>query len=811
LLLKRSTSEITLHAKELKVYDVKATAKKFELKVNGTNIKYNEAAETVTFIFPRIIAKGRVKLALKFKGVLNDKMRGFYRSSHFYRGEEKRLATTQFEATDARRAFPCFDEPAQKAVFEVTMVIPKSMTAISNTVETGVKEDESGFQPTPKMSTYLLAFIVGDFEHIQGRTKRGVQVRVFVTPGKKHQAKFALSCAIKVLDFYEKYFAIDYPLPVLDLIAIPDFAAGAMENWGAVTYRESALLIDPENSSTASRQWVAVVIAHELSHQWFGDLVTMEWWTHLWLNEGFASYMEYLAVAHLFPQWDIWTQFACNDLAVALSLDSLANTHPIEAEVNSPDEIGEIFDTVSYSKGASVIRMLASFLGEKNFRDGLRYYLKKHSYRNASTTDLWQALEKISKKPVRKMMQNWTIKAGYPVVRIIEGDNKLTLKQTRFFSSPISKKHSKDNTIWNVPIRTQDARRKIQDTFLTQKSLTIKKPRGEWIKFNSDETGFYRVDYPAPMLQALEEPIRTKKLSATVDRLNVLRDALALAEAGELPTVQLLRLMQAYENETDYTVWVELATALNKLRNLILSQEYYPKFEEYCRKLFRKAGRRLGWQAKPDEGHAQTLLRSLILGQLILFDDEKTLDYGVKLFKRSKSIPSDLRSVVYRAVAQRGDELDHKMFVERYKNEQFSEEKDRLGRALGQFKQEKILKKTLEFSMSDNVRAQDTAGIFYSCWSNKKGTVLAWKFTKENWATLSARYSASGHMLEHFVVPAAGFVTVKDAKDVASFFKKHPIPGAKRSIQQVLEKIYSNDAWFKRDGKHIERWLADHS
>lgn len=362
-----------------------------------------------------------------------------------------------------------------------------------------------------------------------------------------------------------------------------------------------------------------------------------------------------------------------------------------------------------------------------------------------------------------------------------------------------------------MPIRTQDARRKIQDTFLTQKSLTIKKPRGEWIKFNSGETGFYRVDYPAPMLQALEEPIRTKKLSATVDRLNVLRDALALAEAGELPTVQLLRLMQAYENETDYTVWVELATALNKLRNLILSQEYYPKFEEYCRKLFRKAGRRLGWQAKPDEGHAQTLLRSLILGQLILFDDEKTLDYGVKLFKRSKSIPSDLRSVVYRAVAQRGDELAHKMFVERYKNEQFSEEKDRLGRALGQFKQEKILKKTLEFSMSDNVRAQDTAGIFYSCWSNKKGTVLAWKFTKENWATLSARYSASGHMLEHFVVPAAGFVTIKDAKDVASFFKKNPVPGAKRSIQQVLEKIYSNDAWFKRDGKHIERWLANHS
>src|SRR3989344_3967776 len=291
------------------------------------------------------------------------------------------MATTQFESTDARRAFPCVDEPAAKAVFDVTLMVPDHCTAISNTIPTEVQEHESGykimrFAPTPKMSTYLLAFIVGEFEYVEGKTKEAVLVRVFTTPGKKKQAHFALEVTIKTLSFFNEYFAIPYPLPVLDLIAIPDFSSGAMENWGAITYREAALLVDPEHSSAHTKQWVALVIAHELAHQWFGNLVTMKWWTHLWLNEGFASYIEYLAVDHLFPSWQIWDRFVVADLAQALKLDALANTHPIEVPVHHPDEISEIFDAVSYSKGASVIRMLAEYIGEKDFRDGLRHYLR---------------------------------------------------------------------------------------------------------------------------------------------------------------------------------------------------------------------------------------------------------------------------------------------------------------------------------------------------------------------------------------------------------------------------------------------------
>src|SRR3989338_2086054 len=390
LTVSRKTRAITLHSKDLEIETAAVLIGRDKV---FSKISYNEKRETATFTFSKLIPKGKLKLTIVFTGVLNDKMRGFYRSQYNVGQKEYHMATTQFEATDARRAFPCFDEPAHKSVFHVSLIVEKGKTAISNTLPVSVLEHEAGyeiikFSPTPKMSTYLLVFIVGDFEYIEKKSSKGVIMRVYTTPGKKHQAGFALSCAVKTLEFYEKYFDIPYPLNTLDMIAIPDFTSGAMENWGAITYRESALLVDEEHSSTSNKQWVALVIAHEIAHQWFGNLVTMEWWTHLWLNEGFASYIEYLSVDKLFPKWDIWTQFSTNELGTALRLDSLLHTHPIEIPVHHPDEIGEIFDEVSYSKGASIIRMLADYIGEKNFRDGLRYYLKKHSYKNTETAHL---------------------------------------------------------------------------------------------------------------------------------------------------------------------------------------------------------------------------------------------------------------------------------------------------------------------------------------------------------------------------------------------------------------------------------------
>lgn len=806
--LEKSVKEITLHAKDLRISEAEyqVTNSKYQGRV-----KLNPKDETATFLFAKSLPKGKGELSLKFQGVLNDKMRGFYRSRYMHQGKERHMATTQFEATDARMAFPCFDEPAQKAIFDVTVIVPKELTVISNTIESEVTEKEAlktvRFEPTPRMSTYLLAFIIGDFEFIGGKTKDGVQVRVFVTPGKKHQAKFALDTAIKTLEFYNNYFDIPYPLPVMDLIAIPDFSHGAMENWGAVTYRETALLVDPKHSSASNKQWVALVIAHELAHQWFGNLVTMEWWTHLWLNEGFASYIEYLAVDHLFPSWDIWTQFAFNDMGIALKLDALKHTHPIEVEVHHPDEIGEIFDEISYSKGSSVIRMLAGYLGEKNFRDGLRHYLKKHSYKNASTAHLWEAFEKISKKPVRKLMENWTGKAGYPMIRVIEEPKHLLLKQSRYFSSPISKKQAKDATLWQVPISASADASKTSTHLLTQKETRIPKPKGKWVKLNLGEPGFYRTDYPAQMLSALQSPVKAKKLHA-LDRLALVRDAFALAESGDLPTTQALELIKGYTDETDYTVWVEIASGLAQIRNLVYSQKYYPQFEIFAQGIFEKIRKKVGFKSEPGEAHIHSLLRSLVLQQLIAYNHQPTIKQALKIFRQNKSVPADLRSTVYSAAAQAGNKTRHNEFLKRYSSETLSEEQARIGRALGQFADEKLLKKTLEFAFSNSVRIQDTAQFFASVWTNPKGSKIAWKYSKAHWPELLHRYPSSGHILNRFIKPASVFNTSKQAQEVTAFFKFHKAPGAERAIQQVLEKIYSNDAWLLRDADKIASWLS---
>lgn len=798
LLLEKSTKQITLHSVELEIESVEWIHRQKE--VWAGKISYDKKGETATLSFPKSLEKGKGQMKLMFKGILNDKMRGFYRSRYEVDGVSKHLATTQFESTDARRAFPCFDEPSQKAIFDVTLMVPSHVVAISNTIESAVREHKSGYKiveflPTPKMSTYLLAFIVGEFEYIEGKNKRGVLVRIFTTWGKKEQARFALDVAIKCLEFYEKYFDIPYPLPVLDLIAIPDFAAGAMENWGAVTYRESTLLIDEERSSAANKQWVALVIAHELAHQWFGNLVTMEWWTHLWLNEGFASFIEYLAIDHIFPEWDIWTQFVATEMEEAFCLDSLKNTHPIEVEVGHPAEISEIFDKVSYSKGASILRMLMSYLGPKDFQKGLQHYLKKHAYANARTEDLWQALAEVSGKPVGKIMANWTSKAGHPVISVEckVKSAKLELTQSRFFSSPISKRKTQDNTVWNIPIN---------GLLMDKKSMVIDQPKNG--KLNAGETSLVRVDYPHEYLKKLESAVGAGQLSAP-DRLGLIRDTFDLAQSGGSPTTLALELAQSYVTEEDYTVWSELTGKLAQLDSLLAEENFYEDFKRYGREIYVGVVKRMGWQKRIGEKHTDTLLRGMALLQLGSFGDDGTIKYAQELFKKGKIDP-DLRGVVYNLVAENGGKSEFNTLLKMYKGEDNQQEKDRIGRALGQFKIKSLLEKTLNFSISKDVRFQNTLGIIASVWRNPKGRYLAWKFVKSNWKLLKERY-AGGHYFTRVFTPAGEFTKISDAKDIESFVRKNPVPEAKRTIAQALEQIYSNVEWLKRDREKIKKFL----
>lgn len=814
LLLDKTTKEITLHSADLEISSAEFVHKNKENWAG--KIFYNKEEETATFAFPKKLQKGKGQLKLTFKGILNDKMRGFYRSKFEHDGVVKHLATTQFESTDARRAFPCFDEPTQKAIFDVTLMVPLHMTVLSNTIESTVSEHEGGykiveFEPTPKMSTYLLAFIVGEFEYIEGESVkrkggRKITVRVFTTPGKKDQAKFALAVGIACMEFYEEYFGISYPLKVLDMIAIPDFPAGAMENWGAVTYRESTLLFDEKKSSVGNKQWVAMVIAHELAHQWFGNLVTMEWWTHLWLNEGFASFIEYLAIDHAFPKWDIWNQFVASEMGVAYQPDSLKNTHPIEVEVGHPAEISEIFDKVSYAKGASILRMLHSYLGPKDFRNGLRLYLKKHAYGNTQTEDLWNALEEVSGKPVSKIMRNWTFSSGHPVITVSEHGNRLKLTQSRFYSSEISRKESKDKTIWKIPVKVHSSQFAVHSILMDKKKINIQKPKeGKWIKLNAGEEGFFRVDYPRELLKKLEDAVQGKKLSPS-DRLGLLRDTFALAQSGQSPTTLALELALSYRSEDDYTVWSELTGHINQLDLLFAYESFYEDFRAYGIRLYSSVSDKMGWDKRENEKHTDSLLRSIVLYRLGSFGDKNTIDKASAMFK-SSSIHPDLRLVVYNLVAENGGEDEHNLLATLYNKEDNQQEKDRVGRALGRFSNKKLLTKTLEFSVSENVRYQSSLGIIASVWGNPNGRYIAWEFVKTNWKLLKERY-AGGHYFSRVFGPAGEFTKKEDAADIKKWVAKNPVPEAQRTIAQSIEQIYSNASWLARDRGKLASYFS---
>ncbi|MEK7459456.1 MAG: M1 family metallopeptidase, partial [Patescibacteria group bacterium] len=820
----KQTKSLTLHSKNLEIETVKIQGKTLNntpQDIFADKITYNEKDETVTLLFKKFIPKEKnVKITLVFKGILNEEMRGFYKSSYNIDGKIHHMATTQFEATDARRAFPCFDEPSQKAIFNVSLIIPKGKTAISNTLPISVLEHSAGyeivkFHPTPKMSSYLLAFIVGDFEYIEQKYTptplafghspsgrgRSVRVRVYTTPGKIHQARFALDTTVKMLEFYEEYFDIVYPLDTLDLIAIPDFASGAMENWGAITYRESVILIDENHSSLSNKQWVALVIAHELAHQWFGNLVTMEWWTHLWLNEGFASYIEYLAVDKLFPKWDIWTQFSTNDLGVALRLDSLYHTHPVEVEVHHPNEIGQIFDEVSYSKGASIIRMLAEYLGEKDFRNGLRYYLKKHSYKNTETIHLWEAFEKISKKPVASIMHNWTNKGGYPVVNIDMVKNKLIFSQKRFFISPISEKKSlktKGNNLWKIPISFSSENKITKFTLSTKnKVLLLKDPMPKWVKVNIGESGFYRSHYSDELLNKLAPLILNKYLSSR-DRLGILRDLFALSERGIISTIKVLEFLKSYKNEDNYTVWLEIATGLSHLEQILVKipdedkLPIHPKenLNKFILDLFSPIFTSLGWEKKEKEAHTDSLLRSLVISRLGFSGDQEVINKAKYLFSRIKEgfiLHPDIRSAIYGIIVNQGDAKEYKNIIEMYKKETLHEEKNRLGYALGNFRDQKILELVCNFTMSPYVRNQDTVSIITGVGSNPYGRDVWWNFVRNNWDTLVLRYGNSGHQLSRLVKAIDRSAEKKHLISFKSFFKINKAPGASRAIEQVKE------------------------
>ena len=813
-----ATRRIVVHATELEIHA--ATLERAGVSREPTDIEANEEEETVAFVFGETLEPGPARLAVQFTGQLNDKMHGFYRSVYQRDGEQRTMAVTQFEATDARRAFPCWDEPARKAVFAVTLVVPEDRVAVSNMPPRAVETGDDGlktvrFADTPVMSTYLLAFVVGDFDYVETETKEGVTVRVYTPVGRREQGRFALDVAAQTLSFFDDYFGIAYPLPKMDLLAIPDFAAGAMENWGAVTYRETAILVDPEESSAGTRQRVAIIVAHELAHQWFGNLVTMEWWTHLWLNEGFASWIEFLAVDHLFPEWDMWTQFVYSDFGRALSLDGLKSSHPIEIEVRDPKQISEIFDGISYSKGASVIRMLAAYLGADTFRGGLRRYLERFQYANATTEDLWQALAEESGKPVKRIMDTWTKQTGYPLLSVNMNQGEVELHQSRFFLSGVPDRD--DTSRWAVPlaIRTGAAR----DTFGVfedeRTSVGVDGGRTGWVKVNPDQTGFYRGNYSGELWDRLAGAVEAGELSSAIDRLGLQNDAFALARAGYLDPGRPLALASAYGNETDYTVWADLSENLRAYDIVLADRPCHESFRAFARGLYQIIYASLGWDARPGESHLTKLLRPMVIGLLGRYGDPKVNAEALRRFDRAAAegmpVAPDLRVAVYGQVVESRGSEGYEAVLALYREAELHEEKNRCLRALGCGADPGLLRRTLEFSLSDEVRGQDTPLAVAGVAMNPLGRDLAWDFLREKWTEFDRRYGQGGFIIARIVsITTEDFTTLEKAGEVEAFFEAHPAPAAARTVRQSLERIRSNALWLERDGEAIARWLDGH-
>ena len=780
----RPVNKISLHAAELEITQCKISCNGKEIK---PKTRLDEKTEELVITFSQKIS-GKATLSIDFVGQLNDKLVGFYRSKYKYKGKEKYLATTQFEAADARRAFPCWDEPEAKATFDVSLIVDKNHTAISNmpvvSKKATGKKIQYKFNTTPIMSTYLLYLAVGEFESISSKSGKTL-IRVITTQGKKEQGRLSLEFTRQFLSYFEKYFKIAYPLPKLDMIAIPDFASGAMENWGAITFRETILLYDPKTSSTETKQHIAEVIAHEIAHQWFGNLVTMKWWNDLWLNESFATFMATKAVDALYPEWDFWDQFLISEMTGGLSLDSLKSSHPIDVPVKSPSDVRQIFDEISYNKGGCVLMMLENFIGDDNFRKGLHSYLKKHEYANATTEDLWNSLGSISRQPVRQMMNTWVRQVGYPVIEAKVQDSKLRLSQSRFLleDNGTTKKGN-----WIIPLSVRTGNKTV--TKLMKGPITIPH-QADWFKVNEGQKGFYRVKYDPSALDALGRKVEEKEIS-NVDRWSIHHDLFALCMSNQVSFRDYLDFVKHYEDEDDYVVLSDIISSLNFFYVLLSKETFWDEIKEFNRDFFNKVFAKLGWDPIKGERSTTALLRVQVISSLGKLEDSDIVSEAksrfANLLKTGKLDP-DLRGPVYSIIAWTGDNTTYQKILSLYRKAPTQEEMVRLLSSLANFQDKKLLSKTLLFTLSKEVRTQNLFQPIARMITNPQGKELVLPWIKQNWKGIVTRFGVGNPLLNRIIGSVSIEADLEKEKEVRKFFAKHHVPGTEMKLAQTLERI----------------------
>lgn len=794
---KSSTDKIILNAFELEIKSCIVKIKNESLESKKICLFPEKRELEVTL--PKKI-KGEVTINFEFTGILNDNLRGFYRSKYEEVGKTKYLATTQFEAQDACQAFPCWDHPSAKATFDITITTDSNFTAISNMPIKSKKSIGSKtiyqFEKTPVMSTYLVYLGVGEYGIKTKTTKGGVELRFISTPGNESKGEFALDLTEKLLPEYEDYFGIKYPLPKLDLIAIPDFDSSAMENWGAITFRESALYYDQQTSSTNTLLYIATTISHEIAHQWFGNLVTMKWWNDLWLNESFATYMAPKFVDKFYPEWDLWDQFIGDDTDEAMELDSLNSSHSIDVKVENPSEIDEIFDAISYQKGASILRMLEKYVGEKNFRSGLRSYLEKFKYKNATGDDLWNEIGRASDiQGVLDMVTFWIKQVGFPLVTIAKQNSNLFLKQERFLRLPRKEK----KIVWPIPISIglkEELSNKLMKTE-TDKIPLQQKP----CIVNYGRNGFYRVKYDSYTLSALKPLIETKEI-LPIDRWAIEYDLFALCMSGNETVKNFLSFLDAYHEEDNYLPSMDIARNLNFLFSLTFYEDFKDEIRKYANNHLIKILQRLTWEPIDHEKNSHKLLRSYAIEFLGKMEDAEVVSEARKKFKQflenPYSIVTDLLEPIFIVVAWNGGKNTHEELTSLYKQAKTQEEKDRFLKALSYFKDKNQILETLELSLSDAVRTQNIDIPINNIAKNPYGKKILWPWLKENWKKLTKKTGEGNYVIKRVIETVSEISDDSMIDEVKDFLKKNPTNGTEKTLSQALERAQINSKFLKR-------------
>jgi tricorn protease interacting factor F2/3 len=706
-------------------------------------------------------------LELNYTGSITDSLVGIYRAPY----DHSQIVTTHFEAAQARRMLPCVDRPDAKAEFRIAVKIDKELTAISNMpIESVVPDGERKlviFQNTPRMSTYLLYLGVGKFEERAERLGK-MDVIVATTPGKVKLCEFSQDEAKKAISFFESYYAVPYKLPKIHLIAIPEFAMGAMENWGAMTFRESALLIDA-NSSTRTRKRVAEIVDHELAHQWFGNLVTMKWWDDIWLNESFATFMASKAVDSLHPDWRVWEDFMRNETARAMERDCLKRTHPIQVPVKSPDEIEQIFDEISYGKGASILRMIEAYIGEDAFEKGIRQYLSNNAYSNATGNDLWNTLEITSNKKVQKIMSGWIQQPGYPMLTVEAREGKLIMHQERFLISGAAEKG-----VWPLPITVEingHSQSVLMDSF--EQTLDTGGPIKS-LKVNPDRTGFYLVRYIGS-----EGLLWNSRLSA-VDQWGMVFDAFVFLLSGKMEFSDYMKLLKQFTTGVEYLPIHEISDQLSFLNTIAR-----PRIIDFS-KMFHRIQLDL-LRGKADEN--ALVLREALANRLTLVDDAYSRELATK-FRDYDSVPPDMKQAVALAYARSIE--DYATLIAAYRKSNSDEDKIRLLTAMTASTHEPLVKQTLDFTLTTEVKRQDTRLTLITATGNPDARNIAWKWLHENIGKLKERYEGTGILSGTFLstIPILGIGRVEE---VRTFFTEHKIPDAEVGISAGLERLLVYD------------------